>query len=193
VHASLRAFSKGGGEMLTTLQERLYRSEANELRSVAVELRTSIAANGAGMGEQDVRRRTALGQQLVDHSLGIPGRMRQIVQDAFDKARAGQLTDLAEAGEALTSLVAQFAKILNLTASVASGIRDAGYPVERVERLPDAVAELINLTEETIKTWPWPEDWWPTVDREMLKRSYEKGEFLTLEEAIHELPQRTPQ
>lgn len=179
--------------MIATLQERLYRSEANELRSVAEELRTSIDANGAGMGEQDARRRTALAQQFVDHSLGIPARMRQTVQDAFAKARAGQLSDLAEAGEALTGLLAQFTKLLNLNASVAAGIRAAGYPVERVERLPDAVVELRNLTEETIETWPWPEGWWPAVDRDMLKRSYQESEFLTQEEAIRELVPRAPQ
>ena len=189
----MRAFSKGGGEMPATLQERLYRSEANELRSVAVELRTSSSPNGAGMGEQDVRRRTDLAQQLVDHVLGIPQRMRQTVQDSKARASAGKLTDLKEAGEALTSLLAQYTENVKLCTSVATGIRDAGYPVERVDQLPAIIVEMVKLTEETIETWPWPEDWWPAVDQEMLKRSYEKGEFLTLEEAIRELPQRTPQ
>jgi hypothetical protein len=187
------AFSKGGGEMLATLQERLYRSEANELRSIAEELRASIPTNAAGMHEQEVRERTDLAQQLVDHLLATPQRMRQTVQESKARASTGELTDLKNAGEALTSLLAQSTNNLKLLASVANAIRDAGYSVERVDRLPATIVEMVKLTEETIQTWPWPEDWWPAVDPEMLKRSYEKGEFLTLEEAIRELPQRTPE
>lgn len=179
--------------MPATLQERLLRSEANELRSFAEELSTSIAAKDACMGEEDVRRRTDLAQQLVDHTLGIPGKMRQSLQDDIARVRAGQVTDPAEAGKLNASILAQFTNIVKLSASIAAGIRDAGYAVERVEQLPAAVAGMVKLTEESIETWPWPEDWWPPIDQEMLKRSYEKEDFLTREEAIRELPQRTPQ
>ena len=179
--------------MPATLQERLRRCEADELRNFAVELGAPSSSNSTGMVEKDVRRRADLAQQLVDHVLGIPRRMRQTVQDSKASASAGKLIDLKEAGEALTSLLSQYTQVVKLSTSVAAGIRDAGYPVERVEQLPAAIAEMVELMEETIETWPWPEDWWPPVDREMLNRSYEKEDFLTREEASRELLRGTPE
>jgi hypothetical protein len=178
--------------MPATLQERLARSEVNELINFAVELRPSLSANGAGMGEQEIRQRTDLIQQGVDHVLGIPQRMRKTVEDSKARASAGKRTDLKEAGEALTSLLAQFTSNVKVIASIATAYHGAGYQVEGVDRLPAAVAEMVKLTEETIEEWPWPESWWPAVDQEMLPRSYEQKDFLTQEEAIRELLQRTP-
>ncbi len=180
--------------MPATLLERLSCREVDELTSVAEELRASTAANGAaGLGEQEVRQRADLAQQLVDHMRGIPQRMRQTVQDNKARASAGKITDLKEAGEVLTHLLSRFTNIMKHSASIATRIRDAGYPVERVEQLPAAIVEMVELLEETIETWPWPEDWWPPIDREMLKRSYEKEDFLTREEASRELFRGTPQ
>jgi hypothetical protein len=136
-------------------------------------------------------RRAAVTQELMDHGLGLPERMRQSVQDNLAKARAGHIPDLAQAGEWLTNSLARFAYLLKEIAYLAGRTRDAGYPLERVERLSTAVAEMVRLTEETIEAWPWPEGWWPAVNQEMLKRSYEEGEFLTREETIRELLQRT--
>lgn len=179
--------------MPATLQERIARREANELIDFAVELGSPSSANGAGMGEQEVHQRTDLIQQGVDHVLGIPQRMRKTVQDSKERASAGKLTGLKEAGEALISLLALFTSNVKVIASLATKYHNAGYQVEGVDRLPAVIAEMVKLTEETIEEWPWPEGWWPAVDQEMLKRSYEKGEFLTFEEAVRELPQRTPQ
>ncbi len=174
--------------MPTSLVVGLHEREAAEMQRAVEGIRCRLPDDLGTLSESDpATHGTELVRDLIDHCLGLPERMRRLAESSLARARAGAVTDLAETGEAVSSLIAYFAQTVHSFADVVNAFTRGGVRLEGVGLLPAVEADLNRTAEVLIESWPWPEGWWPAVNREMLAQSYAADSFLSKAEVYREV------